>query len=480
MLDSTDPRVQAESFTREALDRLPLAQSVLLLWSHLFQPEVLENIFDQHRGRSFEDVLSFPVFVELIADALVQHHGSGRQSLVNAQRRQALPTTPRAVYGKLARAPISLSLGFLEEAAAAMQPLWPAGVEAAAQPPSLDGLTVVNLDGKKIKRAAKRLKPLRGTPGKVFGGKILAAHLPGSGLVAAMAADPDGEANDVKLVPEALARARARIAGPRLWVADRQFCDLDQPRRFAEGGDHFLIRHNHKLGFHPDPQRPAVTSRDHRGRTITEQWGWIGAASDDRRRWVRRITLERLGEEAVILLTDLVDPQTHPAAELLEVYLGRWGIERVFQQITEVFGLERLIGGTPRATIFQASFCLVLYDLIQVVRAWIAATRPEPTTAETLSSERIFGDARDELTALNKVAGPAQVAAAVPRTLTRVELLDRLRVLLSGTWSPLWIKASNKKPRPAKKKAKSNGAHTSVHKVLRACREQSTPSTRGA
>lgn len=480
MLDSADRQTQPEPFTREALTRLPLAEAVLLLWSHVLQPDRLAGIFDQHRGRSFEDVLSFPTFVELIADALVQHRGSGRQSLLHAQSREALPTTIRAVYGKLARTPKSLSLGFLEETTAAMEALWPAGVEAAPRPASLEGLTVVNLDGKKIKRAAKRLKPLRGTPGTVFGGKLLAAHLPGSGLVAAMAADPDGEANDIKLVPEALARARARIAGPRLWVADRQFCDLDQPRRFSEDGDHFLIRFSRKMGFHPDPTRPGVASRDRRGLAVNEEWGWIGAATDQRRRWVRRITVARPDAEDVILITDLTDSDAYPAADLLDVYLGRWGIERVFQQITEVFGLERLIGGTPRATIFQAAFCLVLYNLIQVVRAHIAATRAEPTPVDSLSSEQIFGDARAELTALNKVASPAEVAAAIPRTMTRTEVANRLRELLGGAWSPLWIKAVNRGPRPAKKKAKGSGAHTSVHKVLQAHREQSISSARTA
>ena len=67
----------------------------------------------------------------------------------------------------------------------------------------------------------------RGQPGKLYGGKILAASLPLEGLVVALAADPDGEANDIRLVPCALPLVRAAVTGPRLWVADRQFCNLD-------------------------------------------------------------------------------------------------------------------------------------------------------------------------------------------------------------------------------------------------------------
>ena len=53
------------------------------------------------------------------------------------------------------------------------------------------------------------------------------------------------------------------------------------------------------------------------------------------------------------------------------------GIERMFQQVAEVFHLATLIGGSPEATVFQLAFCLLLYNMIQVVRASLAATPAE-------------------------------------------------------------------------------------------------------
>ena len=67
--------------------------------------------------------------------------------------------------------------------------------------------------------------------------------------------------------------------------------------------------------------------------------GWA-APGTKKRRYVRRITLYRPGEKDVILVTSLCDGEALPAADVLEIYLKRWGIERIFQQVTEVFGLS--------------------------------------------------------------------------------------------------------------------------------------------
>jgi len=162
-----------DGYAGETLQRLPLADAALSLWSFVLQPLFLEGVFACYRGRSFEDTLTFPVFVELIGDALLQHGGSGRQSFTRAQEQGTLPTSIEAVYAKLRRVPLSLSLGFLAESTARLRDLLPAGHVATALPASLHELTVIVGDGKTLKRVAKRLLPARGVAGKVFGGKLL-------------------------------------------------------------------------------------------------------------------------------------------------------------------------------------------------------------------------------------------------------------------------------------------------------------------
>ena len=153
----------------------------------------------------------------------------------------------------------------------------------------------------------------------------------------------------------------------------------------------------------------------------------MGSARDRRRRYVRRITLPRPGEETVLLVTDLLDGEAYPGADLLAAYLLRWQIETVFQQITEVFELRHLIGCTPEATVFQASLCLVVYNLLQVVRGYIAQGRPEPTPVAALSTENLFEDLHEELVGLHRVLDAEELLGCLTPPASAEQVGARLR-----------------------------------------------------
>jgi len=468
-----------DRFALEVLAELPLAEAFYTLWAYLAPDPVLGELFDDHRGRCYEDTLTFADLVAVLTDALTRFHGSGRRAILKALERNQLGVEQRAVYGKLSRLPLPLAEAFLSALAARLRPLFPTGLFRTEMPACLDRFTVVVLDGKKIKNAAKRLMACRGRPGKLFGGKVLAAYLPKDGLVVAMAADPDGEANDIRLMPRVMPLARAAVAGPRLWVADAQFCDLDQTGAFTlDEGDHFLLRFTLRNSFAADPDRPAQSGVNRRGQAYTQDWGWMGAADDPRRRHVRRIVVEREGEEDVVVVTDLLDETAYPAEDLLAVYLDRWQIENVFQQITEVFSLQHLIGCSPGATVFQASLCLVIYNVLQVVRGYAALASPEPVKVNELSSETMFVDLHEELLGLHRVLKGGRLLGVLPDPQSALEVRQRLTDLLAQAWTAQWLKARpSKKPRPQQPKAKQSGAHTSVHKVLQEAKQQKKPKT---
>jgi hypothetical protein len=456
-------------FAQEVLGRLPLAEAVLTLWRWVVDPLFLLSMFARHRGTGYEKVISFGGLVQLIADALLEHRGSGRKSFARARERGELAASVQAVYQKLGRVSLDLSEAWLAESTDRVRPVYPVPA-ARALPPSVQELAVLVVDGKAIKRVAKRLKPLQGCKGGVLGGKALVALELSSGWAVAMATDPDGETNDAKLVPALLPQVRRRVAGPRVWVADRQFCDLRQTAAFSAGEDHFVVRYHPKTHFCPDSTRPARQGHDPQGRAWVEDWGWWGCERAKPRRFVRRITLYRPGEETVSLITDLLEAAQYPAHALLGLYLARWGIERVFQQVTQVFPLQTLIGTTPQGRVFQLAFCLLLYNLLQVVRAYVATAQARP--ADTISTELLFDDVQRQLVALTELVPPPAVEPLFEPLPAAEHVGQQLTRLLETVWTPRWLKAPPKEPKPPTARRAIRGNQTSVYRLLAAYRQQ--------
>ena len=453
------------SFDTDVCRRLPLADATLHMLRFVADPDFLAQVFDRHRGRSYQRRIAFAELVYLLTDGLVVHGQSAHRTFEQARAAGDLSASARAAYDKIARLPVALSAALLTQVTARLRGLLPdAGAEAV--PDSLAAFTPLAFDGKKIKRVARRLKAVRAVRGHVLGGKILVAEDLRTGLAAALEADPDGEASDLALLPGLLARARPAVAGPRLWVGDRLFCDLVHLPLLTADGDQFVVRHCGKVGFHPDPDRPAQSGVSRRGQPYTDEWGWLGGPADGRRVYVRRVTAHRPDDEDVSVVTGLTDPATYPAADLLEVYQRRWGIERLFQKVTEVFHLRALVSARANGTVFQAALCLLLYNLTVVIRAHVADGAAKAPA--DVSLEKVFEDVRRQLTGLTEVLGvPAVIAHYADVRWTAGGLREYLRGALGPAWRDWWTKS------PPRKKSKPTpteylkGGHSSVYRIAR-------------
>jgi hypothetical protein len=465
-----------DGFAREALARMPLAEAVLRVWALIADEEYLADLFKQQRGRSYERVLSFPLMVQLVADALIQHDGSGRRSFERATENGELEASVQAAYGKLRRIPVELSMGFLTECTKRLEELLPV-VTAYSLPGSLEDFHVLVLDGKAVKGVAKRLKPLRHVAGGVVGGKALAALSLDSGLVVAMHAHPDGDANEVRFVSDLVFALHQRISSPLLWVGDRAFCGLPQMRHFTPRGDAFVIRYRRNVHSEADPSKPTNKGRDASKRSYVEWWGWLGTVRCPRKLYVRFITLKRPGEEDVTLVTNLLDATQYPPTDLLDLYLARWNIEHVFQEVTEVFGLGKLIGSSPQATIFQLAFCLLLYNIIQVLRMHVAAGQLCPP--QEISSAKLFYDVRRELIAWAVLVPVPATVAYISPACTPGKLRRRLYALLKSSWTPRWIKAPRNKRAPPSRQEPKTRTHVSAYRILNEARSKSKAKKRG-
>jgi len=197
-------------------------------------------------------------------------------------------------------------------------------------------------------------------------------------------------------------------------------------------GDHFLLRLRRGPTFTPDPSVPTRVTHDEHGREVVDEAGTLGKGKAAL--VVRRVTLRRKDaagkDDDVVLVTDLLDRKRFDPLDLLKLYRRRRGVEQMFQQVTETFSLSHLIGCTPRAILFQFAFCLLMYNLVQVVKAYVA--EDGGVGRESVSTANLFYDVKRELLTWSYFALDATAAArGAPDT------RPRLRELLKGRWDPL-------------------------------------------
>jgi hypothetical protein len=310
------------------------------------------------------------------------------------------------------------------------------------------------------------LKPLRGLQAGILGARSSVVLDLRTGMALGMAGDLDGEAGEGALT-ERLLSNMAAAAGGKPWVAvlDRLYCNLGFPHLVLAAGGHFVIRYCSNTHFVADPTRPAQESRDARGQRIVQEWGRLGKSAGPRALYVRRISLHLAGGTVISVITDLLDETAYPAEDLLATYKKRWRIEKVFHQITDVFSLKNLIGSSPQAVLFQLSFCLLIYNTLQVLRTHLASH--QECEADKISNEKLFYDLKRQMVSVDELVEEEQLFDLLGEAPTAAELRDYLEENLRGVWSKRWWKAPSSGGGGHKKvKTRVLGNHTSTYRVL--------------
>ncbi len=452
-----------DAFTLELMDRSPLAAAALELADFAFEDELLGALFNEHRGRCYESRLTFPELVRLIRSTLLEHDGSAHRLFLDLERDDSHPVDESNFYRKLAKTPAPLSQALLASCTQRLQSLMVRGGDDFV-PTCFDRFAVIAGDGKKVKRVAKRLLPTRGVSGALLGATSLAGLDLRTGLVLAMSTNLDGVANDVPMVPGLVEQLRSVVPESMLTVWDRQFGDVATMRLLMErDDDSFVVRVRKNLAFKGETKFKTV---DHSGRAVIDEVGTMSARGKGELR-VRRITLQRADDEdSVIIVTNLLDDQTYSAADLLALYRKRWGIEQVFQQVTETFGLSKLIGCAPKAVLLQLSICFLLYNLMQVIRCQVAAT--EKVKTSEVSMAYLFDHTHRQMLAWAYHGNGAWPHA--PRD--EATMQRRLAKLLTDAFDiRAYAKQPDRKPRPKRPPPQSiHGGYTSVQRLMDAAK----------
>jgi Transposase DDE domain len=459
-------------FSAAVLENVPLADSVWRLLHFTMDDLWLEDLWARKRGPCYERSLKFSTVAHLVAEALLQHGGSGHQAFERGRETEILPVSLASSYDKLGHLPVPLSETFLEEGTQRMNAVLPEVAAVDPLPNCLADFEVFGADGKAIKHVKRLLKPLRGLQAGILGARASVGLNLRAGLAVAMVAHLDGEAGEAALTQELLLKLATAAGGkPWLSVLDRLYCNLNFPQKVVKAGGHFLIRYGTNTTFVPDAAKPAQESQDTDGRLIVQEWGWLGKVEKDDRQYVRRITKSLPNGKEISVVTDLLDEVKYPAEAMLSTYRNRWGIETVFHQITDVFSLKHLIGTPPKAVLFQLSFCLLLYNALQVVRSHLASH--QECEAKKISNEKLFYDVKRELVTVSVLVKVEMLLSLLGQVPTAAELRTYLRDRLRNAWSQRWWKApSSGGGGHQKVKTRVLGNHTSTYRVLQQVHEQ--------
>ena len=458
--------MDGDAFSAAVLEKLPLADAVWRLLHFTMDDGWLEDLWRRNRGPCYERHLKFSTLAHLIADALLEHGGSGNQAFERAREETTLPVSITSAYDKLGNLPVPVSEALLEEGTRRMDAVLPETPAVDPLPDCWAGHELFGADGKAIKHVKRLLKPLRGLQAGILGARASVALNLRTGMAVGMIGHLDGEAGEAALTEELLPKMAAAAGGkPWVVVLDRLYCNLKFPRRVLAAGGHFLIRYCSNTTFVPDPARPVQESRDAQGRRVVQEWGQLGKTEGSQALYVRRITLYLDSGKEISVVTDLLDEAAYPAKDLLDTFHKRWGIETVFHQITDVFSLKHLIGSSPQAVLFQLSFCLLLYNALQVLRGYLAFH--QGCEANKISNEKLFYDLKRQMVSVNELVEEKRLLDVLGAVPTAAELRERLRENLHGVWSRRWWKAPSSRGGGHKKvKKRVLGNHTSVYRVL--------------
>ena len=119
---------------------------------------------------------------------------------------------------------------------------------------------------------------------------------------------------------------------------------------------------------------------------------------------------------------------------------------------------------------FQFAFCVLLYNMVQVVRAYVATAQARPVP--TISTELLFDDVHRQLVAFTELVPAAQVEPLFPVLPTEEELRAQLTRLLAMVWTSRWLKAPPKKRKAPAPRTPIRGNQTSVYRLTAAYHKQ--------
>jgi hypothetical protein len=429
---------------RRFMDEAPVCVAARATLERLLRPEWLDALFRDEARRQYESKLLFSTLVGLMGQVVLGTRRSVHEAYQHAAEASAVSLA--AVYDKLNGLEVGVSAALVRRSAAEARVVLEHLPAAALPPPPLAGYEVRIVDGNHLAGTQSRIEELRHTRSGALPGQALVVLDPRRRLMLEAVPCEDAHAQERSLVPAVLT-----LVGPgELWIADRNFCTTAMLCGIRRRGACFLVRQHASTLTWEEAGPWRACGRCETGKVVEQPvriWD-PGAAA-----WAaaRRVKLEldqptRDGDREIYLLTDL-PAAAATAAEVADLYGGRWQVEGAFGELTAALRCEVDTLGYPRAALFAFCLALLSYNAVSLVKAAMAAAHGRETVKDEVSFYQLAREVAATATGM-EVAVPGDAwAAAFGRMTPR-----RFAQALVGLAGRMDLRRYRKHPRGPKKK----------------------------
>jgi hypothetical protein len=339
----------------------------------------LDELFEQTAAKQYTRELLFSTTVDLLSLVVCNVQPSVKSAYL--AKKEQVPVTLKCLYEKLQHVEPAVASALVRFSAQRCAPL--IRQMQGTRQEWLPGYRVKIVDGEHLAATQHRLEETRDSS---------AAPLPGFGLVllepdVMLATDvllcEDGHAQERALLPDLL----RRFAANDLCIADRNFCTKEFLAGLDERDAFFVIRHHANLNLE--------YKGDWSEETESER-GWVSARSVQiplesgdllvlRCIRVRLKQATRDGEWEIRILTNL-PAEDASAMRVAELYLKRWTLEGLFQELECYLDCEVDTLCYPKAALFAYCVALLSYNALSVPKAALRAVYGEKKIEQELSA----------------------------------------------------------------------------------------------
>jgi IS4 transposase len=469
--------VLGEIFDR-FVEESPISVMGVGMVERVLSAEKIDRIFNKISEVQYTRELLFSTVFELLSYAVFRIHPSVHAAY-QAHPKKLNVTIP-AVYDKLKGVEAKTLRELVRYSAGELCPI--IKEMEGELPPLLPGYHTKILDGNCIEGSEHRLKELRGISDGALPGKSLVVLDPSLMLAVDVFPCEDGHAQERSLLSEVL----KSVETDDLWIGDRNFCTRDFLIGIDRRGAFFVIRQHGLLPFEELEDMGFVGEND--SGVVYEQQIRI-VDKDGKELICRRVKVElnkatRDGDKEIYIITNLplVDAFGKEVASALivcELYLRRWTLEGMFQELESHLNSEINTLAYPKAALFAFCVALIAYNTLSVVKAALRVVHTHQKIEEEVSgyyiADEVSGTYRGMMIAIPQLEWEVFHQFSIPQ-------LGELLVLLAKKVDLEKYKKHPRRPKkpPPKRKSISNSHHVSTARLIAARKKREPPSdTRG-